>query len=222
MMKMVFLLIVVAFSQFSAQAGVVIGGTRLIYHGDKKEATLTVKNPDNIPYLVQSWVSSEKDNSAKAPFLITPPLFRLDSGKENILRVMRMAGSLPADRESLFWLSVKSVPPSEGKGNQLQIAIRTQIKLIYRPTGLKGSLDDAASRLRWQRKGNQLQAVNDSPYYLSFYQVSLQNEKIEEPSMVAPGGTVSYPLSPSARGNRVSWQIINDFGGPSQVYQSSL
>lgn len=39
-----------------AQAGVVIGGTRVIFDGNKKEASISVNNPDNIPYLIQSWI----------------------------------------------------------------------------------------------------------------------------------------------------------------------
>lgn len=221
-MKTVFILLVAAFSHFSVQAGIIIGGTRLVYNGAQKEATITVKNPDDIPYLVQSWANAKIEGNEKAPFLITPPLFRLDGKQENTLRVVRVAGQLPEDKESLFWLSVKSVPPSEGKGNQLQIAVRTRIKLIYRPAGLKGSLDDAARALTWKRNGNTLTATNSSPYYLSFYSVSLANEKIKAPQMVAPGDTLSYPLPAGASGTRVNWQVINDFGGISEVYQSSL
>ncbi|OMQ21039.1 fimbrial biogenesis chaperone [Serratia oryzae] len=221
-MKAAFILLIAILSPFSAYAGVIIGGTRLIYNGAQKEATITVKNPDDIPYLVQSWANTNIEGTEKAPFLITPPLFRLDGKQENTLRVVRIAGQLPEDKESLFWLSVKSVPPSEGKGNQLQIAVRTRIKLIYRPAGLKGSLEEAAKALRWQRNGNNLQAFNDSPYYLSFYSVSLANEKIKEPQMVAPGASIGYRLPANAQGNHVSWQIINDFGGISEVYQHRL
>lgn len=38
----------------SVNAGVNIGGTRVIYDGGKKEAALSVSNPDNVPYLIQS------------------------------------------------------------------------------------------------------------------------------------------------------------------------
>lgn len=221
-MKALLILLAAVLTHFNVQAGIVIGGTRLIYHGAQKEATLTVKNPDSLPYLVQSWVNITQDGTEKAPFLITPPLFRLDGGRENILRVVRVAGQLPEDKESLFWLSVKSVPPSEGKGNQLQIAVRTRIKLIYRPAGLKDSLDSAAKSLRWQRNGNTLQAMNDSPYYLSLYSVSLGSEKVKEPLMVAPGTSLSYPLPAGMTGDHVNWQIINDFGGISAVFQQKL
>ena len=90
----------------TAHAGVIINGTRLVYQGDKKESSLGLSNPDATDYLVQSWVDSGGKNLAKAPFLITPPLFRLDAKEDNVLRVVRTGGNLPEDRESLYWLNI--------------------------------------------------------------------------------------------------------------------
>ncbi|MCP1107101.1 molecular chaperone [Serratia nevei] len=208
---------------FQAAAGVVIGGTRLVYPGGQKEATITVKNPDDIPYLVQSWVNTDLEGSVKAPFLVTPPLFRLNGGKENTLRIVKTSQALPADRESVFWLSVKTVPPeAEGKGNHLQIAVRTRIKLFYRPAALSGSPEEAAKKVRWERRGNTLTAINDSPYFLNFSSVSVVGEKIKEPQMVAPFASLNYTLPASAVGQHVSWQVINDYGGLSEQYQQAL
>lgn len=38
----------------TAQAGIVVGGTRLVYDGGKKESSINVGNPDNNTYLIQS------------------------------------------------------------------------------------------------------------------------------------------------------------------------
>ncbi|EMF5055759.1 MULTISPECIES: fimbrial biogenesis chaperone [Serratia] len=224
-MKVVYLALcaTLLLNSFQAAAGVVVGGTRLVYPGGKKEATITVKNPDDIPYLVQSWVNADLEGNVKAPFLVTPPLFRLNGGKENTLRVVKTAQALPEDRESVFWLSVKTVPPeAEGKGNHLQIAVRTRIKLFYRPASLVGLPEEAAKKVRWERSGNTLKAINDSPYYLSFSTVSVAGEKIKEPQMVAPFATLAYTLPPSATGKQVSWQVINDYGGLSAQFQQAL
>lgn len=98
-----------------AQAGIVVGGTRLIYDGGKKESSIGVSNPDKIPYLIQSWVDLQEGDTSKTPFIITPPLFRLDGGQDNILRVVRAGGNLPTDRESLYWMNIKSIPSAEKK-----------------------------------------------------------------------------------------------------------
>lgn len=61
------LLLALLVSVTPAQAGVVVGGTRLIYDGNKKEASLSVSNPDSQPYLVQSWTETVSGGAEKAP-----------------------------------------------------------------------------------------------------------------------------------------------------------
>lgn len=99
----------------SVQAGVLIGGTRVIYDGAKKEAAISVTNEDkDAPYLIQSWVDNfDTHNANKVPFMITPPLFRLDGGKESSLRILFTGNKLPQDHESIYWLNIKSIPSSQ-------------------------------------------------------------------------------------------------------------
>lgn len=204
-----------------AQAGVVIGGTRLIYDAGKKESSLTLSNPDKVPYLIQSWVDGKEGDNTKAPFIITPPIFRLDGGQNNILRVIATGGNLPSDRESLYWINIKSIPSAEKKDNTLQIAIKTRIKLIYRPRGLPGTLEQAAGALKWKRNGTSLQVSNASPYYLTFTNVKVNGVLLKELAMVAPHASTTLTLPPGA-GGTLNWQIINDFGGASQVFNATL
>lgn len=64
----------------AAQAGIVMGGTRVVYQEGKREAAISVTNADtHSPYLVQSWVENyTENNKSRVPFIVTPPLFRLD------------------------------------------------------------------------------------------------------------------------------------------------
>lgn len=77
----------------------------------------------------------------KAPFIITPPLYRLDKDQQNVERIV-LAGALPQDKESLYWLNIKAIPAASRKDNTLQIAVKTRIKLIYRPAALKGVIPE--------------------------------------------------------------------------------
>lgn len=52
-----------------AQAGVVIGGTRVIFDGNKKEASIGINNPDKTPYLIQSWIETPGGGVAKRRLL---------------------------------------------------------------------------------------------------------------------------------------------------------
>ncbi|MGL5389663.1 MAG: fimbrial biogenesis chaperone [Serratia sp. (in: enterobacteria)] len=207
-----------------AQAGVIIGGTRLIYDGAKKESSLSVNNPDKVPYLIQSWVDVTDGGAEKAPFMITPPLFRLEGGQQNILRVIRAGGNLAGDKESLYWINIKSIPSSEkqeGK-NTLQVAVKARLKLIYRPQGLKGIPEEVAQNLKWQRVGNQLQVTNPTPFYMNFQQVTLAGKEVTSATYVAPMGRASFALPAGATNGSVTWKIISDYGGTGALHTGGL
>ncbi|QGH61988.1 fimbrial biogenesis chaperone [Serratia proteamaculans] len=204
-----------------AQGSVVLGGTRVIYDAGKKESNISVKNPTDKPFLVQSWVKNNDDAAAKTPFIITPPLFRLDGKKENVLRIIHTGGLLPQDRESLLWLNVKAIPSSaDSDVNTLQIAVNTQIKLIYRPKNLPGTPTDAAKVLDWTLDGNQLKVTNNSPYFMNFQSVKINGQEIDSANMAPPKSTSVFKLNKTMKtGSEISWKIINDYGGSSALMQ---
>lgn len=208
----------------TAHAGVIIEGTRLIYQADKKEASLGISNPDNLDYLVQSWVERADHTRDNAPFLITPPLFRLDARQDNVLRVVRTGGTLPDDRESLYWLNIKSIPSSahQENNNTLQIAIKTRIKLIYRPAGMSGKPDEVGDRLRWHKQGNNLVVDNPTPFYMNFQSIAVGGKNLASVSWVAPDSEAHFAVPGGISGKTVSWKIINDYGAVSHAWSASL
>lgn len=208
----------------TAHAGVIINGTRLIYQGGKKESSIGISNPDATDYLVQSWADSGGKNLAKAPFLITPPLFRLDAKEDNVLRVVRTGGNLPEDRESLFWLNIKAIPSSkrvEGV-NTLQIAINTRIKLLFRPASVKGKPEDVADKLEWHREGNDLVVNNPTPFYMNFQSVTLNGHKIDKAGWAVPETQTHIALPAHTGGSNVTWSIITDYGSISKSWSTSV
>lgn len=207
----------------SAHAGVIIGGTRVIYNGAAKESSLSVNNPDKVPYLIQSWIESSNSSAEKAPFIITPPLFRLDAEQQNILRILRVGSGIPEDKESLYWLNVKSIPSGAKQDNTLQIAVKTQMKLIYRPASLKNGVpDELSEQLVWKGTGNNLQVTNPTNYYMNFSTITVNGTKIQDASFVAPQSTKKYNLPVSVSAGKVSWTIINDSGAAGKVHQKTF
>jgi P pilus assembly chaperone PapD len=208
----------------TAHAGVIINGTRLVYQGDKKESSLGLSNPDATDYLVQSWVDSGGKNLAKAPFLITPPLFRLDAKEDNVLRVVHTGGNLPEDRESLYWLNIKAIPSSQHvEGiNTLQIAINTRIKLLYRPSAVKGKPEEVADKLEWHREGNDLVVNNPTPFYMNFQKVTLNGHKVEKATWAVPKTETHFALPRNVSGSTVAYSIITDYGSISQTLSKAV
>ncbi|ORM82148.1 fimbrial assembly protein [Mixta gaviniae] len=196
-----------------AHAGLVMGGTRVIYQEGKREAAISVTNADaRSPYLVQSWVDNyADDDKSRAPFIVTPPLFRLDPEQQNMLRINFTGAPLPTDRESVFWLNVKSIAPSKrGEINKLQINIKSKFKLFYRPSNLPGEAETAWKQLTFRRQGNRLVAWNPTPFFVSFYSLSVGGKAIDEPGMIGPRESRSWPINAAGV---IKWRAINDFGG---------
>lgn len=213
--------------------GISLSATRVIYNEGGNDVGVKVNNTSNIPFLIQSWVSAYKGKgyeSAKEldtnTFIITPPLFRLDNGS-NTVRLMRVGGSFPADRESVFWINVKSVPssdiPKKG-GNYVQFAFNNRIKLFYRPANLKGVANDAAKSLTFNRRGDTLVANNTTPYHITIHQLSVGGINIKDidQKMVPPLSQQTWGLPASAKGNVLSFNVINDVGGISEKITKSI
>ena len=199
--------------------GISVGGTRLIYDASKREASLSVRNSaDGVPHLVQSWVDDFNDETIKAPFIITPPLFRLDPGRENILRVIYTGeNALPQDRESVFWLNVKTIPATEktdADTNKLIIAVKTRIKLFFRPRNLQTeAAHDAWRKLIFTYHNNYLFIQNPTPYFVSLFSLSIgDHQRIASPPMIAPFSMTSVSITTADAGSWVAWQAITDYG----------
>ena len=206
----------------TANAGGIIGGTRVIFEGAKKEATINITNPDNTPYLTQSWIDMQDGGAGKAPFIITPPLYRLDGGQKNLERIV-MTGSLPQEQESLFWLNIKAIPSASKEMNALQIAVKTRIKLIYRPEGLRASTpEEQANKLTWQQSGNAIQVNNPTPYVINFNEITLGGRKLDDVTYVLPGASARFSLPEGVSGHSLTFKVINDYGSPGTAHQASF
>jgi chaperone protein EcpD len=223
-------------SASAAQANVIVAGTRVIFSAKEREVTLRLTNDSARPALVEAWIDDGDPHATpdkvRTPFLITPPLFRMDPNKDQSLRILSTAaGKLPADRESLFYLNVLEIPPkatapmAEGK-NVLQFSIRSRLKLFYRPEGLVGDPAKAPAGVTWKvvnvGKDYALEVRNPTPYHITFLEAKVgaggqQHEAaIDTSSMVDPFGTLRLPLpdlkSMPAVGTPVDYAVVNDYG----------
>ncbi|WP_164931840.1 fimbria/pilus periplasmic chaperone [Dyella sp. M7H15-1] len=223
------------------EATVVINGTRVVYPAQESEVTVGLQNVGNTPSLVQVWLDAGDEKStpesAKVPFTITPPLFRLDADKSASVRMIYSKEPLPSDKESLFWLNVLEVPPksaNDGTKNMLEFAFRTRIKVLFRPAGLPGNAASAAHKLTWKLvdgedgKGVALQAINPTPYYVNFAEVGLsvgeRSVRTRGGGMVAPGSTAIFPIKeltsrPTGGEVKAQFNVISDYGAVSTIVQ---
>ncbi len=205
--------------------GIQIGRTRVIYNAESKETALSVVNNEReLPWLVQSWTDTG-DGKTRGPFIVTPPLFRLDPQKEQSLRITWNGNHLPEDRESLFYMNVRTIPAiakDNKQINTLRLIYKTRIKLFWRPEGLTGSPDETCESLKFVLTGNQLNIINDGLFYSIFDTLYLGNSLIKKADMIAPKSTVTLPVTAEIKGKDVSWRCITDYGNASAKHSSIL
>ncbi|KPB76929.1 molecular chaperone [Pseudomonas cannabina] len=217
----------------SAQAGIVLNTTRVIYQGSEKEASLGVHNSGAREILLQSWLeppaaaASPDEATKNLPFIVTPSLARMAGGGRQLLRIIHSGTGMPDDRESVLWLNVQEIPQTAAE-NTLQIAIRQRIKVFFRPDGLTGDPLQAPEKLQWQLQGHDsLQVNNPGPYHVSMLRISIHQHNVElasvESQMLAPKQSLRVPLinKASAAPLTLSFVSINDYGGQVR-YQATL
>lgn len=215
-------------------AAVVISGTRVIYNENEKEVTLKVSNEGTVPVLIQNWLDTGDVDAApetiQVPFVLTPPVFRIEPTKSQTLRIGYTGGvALPKDKETIYWLNVLEIPPNAtGEENKLQIAYRSRIKLFYRPVTLKDKMGpiEAAEGLKFSVSGNTLKVINNAPYYVSLVSISL-NGNDKQPidgELVPPLGSHDFAIPNGIStniGNKIVYRYVNDWGAM-KIVESKL
>lgn len=217
--------VVLLFISASHAAGIQVGRTRIIYEASKKEVALPLINKEKeLPWLIQSWTDTG-DGKTRGPFVVTPPLFRLDPQKEQSLRITWSGASIPNDRESLFWINVRTIPAvakDDDNKNVLRLIYKTRMKLFWRPKGLKGTSIENCKNLRFSRQGPTLKIINDGEYYSVFDRLQLDGIVVKEADLVAPKSSVNAVLPPAASGRNVNWRCITDYGNASDKFTAAL
>ncbi|CAI1949631.1 Chaperone protein fimC precursor [Serratia fonticola] len=201
--------------------GVSLNHTRVIFAAGDKAQTVMVKNTGQQNYLIQSRMQNQPDNPVAGSFIATPPLFPLAAQSSQMLRILKQDDTLPADRESLSYLTVLAIPaqtePSADDA-RLSMGFQFMIKLFYRPQGLKITPEQASCQLTFSRTAQGIRAENPTPYFLTFGSLNFGKQRVDldnQPSMIAPMSSATYRVAgPVAQ---VRWQTLTDVGGLSST-----
>ncbi|RZT42936.1 fimbrial biogenesis chaperone [Cupriavidus agavae] len=222
-----------------SHAAIEVTGTRIVFDGDQKEQTVRLTNTAETPVLTQIWLDRDdpqgpgkvEAGAQDTPFILTPPVARLNSGKAQVVRIFKSAdiATLPTDRESVFYFNVLEIPAkskadeSAPAVNRLNIALRTRLKLFYRPTGIQTDIVEAAEALKWhvRRDGADYVVTCDNPgaLYVSFAKLALkQGEKQVDlgGGMAAPRGQTQFRFEKAAAAGSgplsLDFDYITDLG----------
>ncbi len=144
-----------------ASAGISLDATRLVVTPNDQGKGVRIgvmSGSDSLtPYLVKVKVTQDVEGTQTGvPFLVIPPVFRLEPGRTQQLLVIPKRIELASDRESVFYLSASALPVTSEMNHadnaqtrgQLIVATGTIIKLFYRPAGLPMPQREAMSQLQ--------------------------------------------------------------------------
>ncbi|WP_051484703.1 fimbria/pilus periplasmic chaperone [Shewanella waksmanii] len=149
---------------YSASANLVLDATRYIYNSEDNSISIKVSNDsDKKLYGGQVWVESTDIADSRPILVASPSFFKVEPGRKQIVRIINVADHLPDDRESLFWMSLQEIPP-QIKGTGISMAIRTKVKVLYRPEGIAKGRLNAESKMIIERQGGRLYLKNSTPY----------------------------------------------------------
>lgn len=189
--------------------------TRYIFPGNKDSLSITVTNNDKErTFGGQAWVDNIIEKDTRPTFVVTPSFFKVKAQGKQTLRVIVASDHLPQDKESVYWLNLQDIPPAlEGSG--IAVALRTKLKLFYRPQSLiegrKGAEQGITQQVR--PDGNNV-LINTTPYIYAIGSLFDKNgKKIEVNSdtakkllMFMPGDEVPV----SSKVDKV--ESLNDYG----------
>ena len=215
-------LAVLGMTSLNVSAAIVLDRTRAVYPGGAKSISLNIKNENQkLPYLAQAWIEDTQGQKISSPFVILPPVQRVDANQKSIVRIASVPAidSLPKDRESIYYFNLREIPPKSEKSNVMQIAVQSKIKLFYRPEAIipeRGAV--------WQdqvlitKQGTTLKVNNPTPYYITY--VGLGHPQGKERTvikgfsafMVEPKSEQTVTI-PEALGNQFVISYVNDYGG---------
>lgn len=205
-----------SFAISAGEKGFSLGATRVVFNESDKAATISVSNTNREKaFLAQSWITTS-DGNLKTPFIVTPPLYRQDFGRNN-LRIVKVGDALPRDRESQFWINIKAIPAlskSDKGNNSLSFAYVMRVKLFYRPDGLDGNANDSFKKLKFNQVSDKLMVENPTPFHITLNKVVVDGVNVQKISaMIPPFGKQSYELPNKKRVSMLKFRTVNDFGG---------
>lgn len=212
---------------------IAISKSRLIFHDEDKMQTIKVANSGADAIILQAWVDggvfTEKVDTAKPFYFVTPAVARLAPGEVRSFKVIPARAIANKKSESMFWLNLYEVDKAaDTNDTALRMGVNTQLKVFYQPPSLPGKKVDAFKRLTFQidkqKQPGELVIGNDSAYCVALASVALeQSGKLfplpaEMDMTVLPYSRKRFHLnSASPGGMRVHYSFINDDGSVQNI-----
>ena len=204
----------------STEGGIQLGQSRILIEDGAKKAGYALTNHYSSPVLASGTVTNF-DGSPTSVFAVSPSIYQIPAGSTaqgNIIQLQQ----LPQDRESVFWLRIKTVvaeekknddknPKSVSNSGQFGISIAQRIKIFYRPNGVNEKCAKAVENLSWKKNKNGITVNNKSKVSVSIVEIA-EGKKVHKISdVLMPLSSATYSLNIN-NWERLSMKYVDEYG----------
>lgn len=205
--------------------GITFNFTRVILTDkDAKGVFFKATNNNSFPVLIQAWSSNIDTNtgavsyiqkSNKTPFIVLPPLQRVDPGEDFTLQLRLNGEPVQALKESVYLLSFKAIPVSGANPkNQFLVTVVTNLKVFIRnKLQDNGGVPSAIKKISasWVPEG--IVINNPTPYWLTMSSMKIDDEELSKKEllrMIAPMNSTLFKFN-NHRPKKILARFIDEY-----------
>lgn len=210
---------------FHASAVVNAEKTRVVFNSGSIAESLSLVNSEKEPVVVQVWTDNGdptvSPDKVHTPIVINPPVFKMKPAEiRNIRLLLVSAGSLPQDRESVFWLNIYQIPPNTEtqlkNEKRVVLPLKIRMKVFVRPEKVgelkESDIQKLQFSIRHDAGSDKILIQNPTPWHMTIS--SLKSGQTELSGvMVEPFGRqlMEIPKDQTTT-NEIMYEVINDNG----------
>lgn len=200
-----------------SQSSIEINKDKFIFIESVNQEIIEINNKENNDYFIQSWVTHyDKENSNEIPFMVTPPLFKIEKDETFSLKIFKKDEIKERDRETLYRINIKRIPillNSDNNKNMLHVSINSVYNLIYRPISIEKDAKDAYKKIEFlKNKNNEFIINNPTPYFIALSSVYFNRMLIVNESKTIPPFKKYNTKKIISESGYVKWKIFNQHG----------
>ncbi|PSV27801.1 fimbria/pilus periplasmic chaperone [Photobacterium sp. GB-56] len=210
----------ILFYSSNSFAALQLNATRYIVNEGDKSVEIKIENIADKTYAAQIWIENENKKDKNVNFIPMPNFFKFNKGETQVVRLLNTHKSSSLNNESLYWLNLQEIPPvDKSKKSRITLALKTRVKLIYRPKVLLGKRANAEKLLSIVKSNGNIKITNPTPFYLAVVnvkfngkEIKLNNEMKQQLGVFPPESSVFIKNNYVATISKFEFDAINDYG----------
>ncbi|WP_109419846.1 molecular chaperone [Proteus terrae] len=200
-----------------SQSSIEINKDKFIFIESINQEIIEISNKTDNDYFIQSWITHyDKENNNEIPFMVTPPLFKIEKDENFSLKIFKIDKIKEEDREALYRINIKRIPillNSDSNKNMLHVSVNSVYNLIYRPISIEKDAKNAYKKIEFfKNKNNEFIINNPTPYFITLSSISCDEVLIMNESKTIPPFKTYNTKKEISKNGKVKWKTFNQYG----------